>query len=362
MKKIATITYHNATNIGAVLQTYALQQAIKQLGADTKVINYTNEYIRRAYRPFFLQRRSITWIIKTLFVAPLRIMRNYRFRKFISDYIETTTAVRTDADFARLNDRYDMFFVGSDQVWNPKLTGGIDGRYFLDFVVDSRKKKSYAASFGFTELPDAYEEKFKKYFSTFSDVSTREPSGVKVVRSLNEKLNPVAVLDPVLLLPSEHWRKLAINPSPKYGKYLLVFCVNGITDATIRESRRIAELRGLKVVCLARRPQRIKGVKVVTNFAPREFLGYVKNAQYVVTDSFHATAFSIIFRKTFSVQGTIRHGEKNNRSLELMDKLGIKKRVLGKEFGDIDWDVVGERLDIERDDSFGFLEECINRS
>jgi len=361
MKKIATITFHNAINIGAVLQTYALQKTIRSMGHETEVIDYRNSHLQAAYSPFYLKHKTPIWIAKTVLVAPIRFIRNQRFVKFNRKFVKVSERIITDADFAKVNDTYDAFFVGSDQVWNPYLAGKVDGKYFLDFVTDSRKKKSYAASFGLAELPKEFEAEYKKYLSDFSDVSVREQSAVQIVRKLNASLNPVHVLDPVFLLNATEWNEMAISPSKKLGQYLLIFCVSDLTDDIVEYSTKFAKKNGLEPIYLARRPQRITGVKVVINFAPQEFLGYIQNAQHIVTDSFHAMSFSIMFNKEFSLKVTKQKGLKNNRPLELLERLDIHNRTLDDNIDAIDWKSVGEKLDIEKKKSFNFLKDSIEK-
>jgi hypothetical protein len=278
---------------------------------------------------------------------------------FVKHYLQVSKQVKTDQDFAQLSDAYDTFLVGSDQVWNPYHTGTLDSRYFLDFVTDPQKKKSYAASFGLTTLPEAFHPQYEQLLQSFGTISVREDSAVDILTALHVNVAAEVVLDPVFLLDASKWNTLALAPPKKSGDYLLLFCVNGVSEDVIAQSIYIAKQQGLQVIYLARRPQRIAGIKVVTRFAPREFLGYIKNAQYVVTDSFHATSFSIIFEKSFSLKVASQHGHVNNRSLELMQKLGIHSRLLAEESGDIDWTIVRQKLIVEKIHSLASLKKSI---
>lgn len=358
MKKIATLTFHNAINVGAVLQAYALQKTIEELGAESELIDYRNRYIENKYSILYTPSNNPISIIKTVLMIPVRIARANRFRKFIQENINTSRRIRSDSDFVQMNDEYDAFFVGSDQVWNPYHTGDVDGRFFLDFVKDAAKKKSYAASFGLTELPEKYNLKYKSLLDDFDEISVREQSASVIIKDMAKK-DASVVLDPVFLLDTSRWVGLLKRPQKISRKYLLIFCVNGLTKDMIQYSVDMAEKKSLDVVYLSSRPQRIRGVKVVTNFAPREFLGYIESADYIVTDSFHAMSFSIIFQKDFSLKVASQHGNKNNRSLELMDRLGIKNRILSEENGNIEWNDVYSKIAIEKEQSINFLKENI---
>lgn len=360
MKKVATITFHNAANVGAILQAYALQQSLKKMRVEAELIDYRNSYIENKYSPFSLPRNdtSVKGRIKVLLISPIRALRNQRFKKFIRENINTSSRASKESDFSKLNHTYDIFFVGSDQVWNPYHTGSVDGRFFLDFVTDPRKKKSYAASFGLTNLPLEYHEQYSSLLANFSDISVREQSATSIVKSLTGNQATV-VLDPVYLLDKQAWKDMSVRPKAKTGQYLLIFCVNGLTDELLQHSFTLAKAESLEIVYLASRPRRISGIKTVWNLAPKEFLGYIYNASHVVTDSFHAMSFSIIFHKDFSLQIASQHGHKNNRSLELMERIGIKGRIIGQDMATIDWLQVDKKLLAEKKRSLNYLERCL---
>lgn len=360
MKKVATITFHNAKNVGAVLQAYALQKSIERIGAKSEIIDYRNVHIDRAHAALRYPVASAAGMLKSVALFPFRAVKNYRFRVFSSRYMNVTRGPLSPSDMESIDDRYDVFIVGSDQVWGYSHTGGIDTRYFLDFVSDRKKRKSYAASFGFETIPAEYSDEYAKLLKRFSSLSLREPSAARQVREMTG-LGAQVSLDPVFLISSREWRAFAKLPGRvSRGGYVLVFAVNGVTDKIVAEAKRVAQSQGLKrVVCLSRVPRFIKGVTVVWDFHPRAFLGYISEAGYVITDSFHATAFSIIFKKDFVLSVASQHGNINNRSLELMGSLGLSDRVLGGANSAIDWTAVGGSVDKAYDSSLAYLESCI---
>lgn len=360
MKKIrtATITFHRALNVGAVLQAYALQHALMDLDVENEILDYRNAHFEKSNSVFFRSAPGIKGIVKMIIALPFRMVRKRRFEHFINQYLHLSQPLVYSSDFETVRDAYDVYYTGSDQVWSPYHAGKVDGRYFLDFVSQSSKRKSYAASFGLTHLPEVYSQRYSNLLSNFDTISVRESSAIEIVEELIGKTS-IVVLDPVYLVDESHWRSMASLPRRLPNEYLLLFCVNGLTDDLVQGSRRIAEEKSLKIVYLSNRPRRIRGIKVVSNFAPKEFLGYLLNAKYVVTDSFHAMSFSIIFEKDFSLKIASQHGNKNNRSLELMERLGITGRTLAKEEGVIDWVGVEAKLAQEKVDSLRYLKDSI---
>lgn len=358
MKKIATITFHNALNIGAALQAYALQQAIIKLGYETEIIDYRNTSLERHYSTWHASGTSITRFVKIMLSAPIKIAKRKRFSKFTQEHLKTSNQIITDAQFQRLNNVYDSFVVGSDQVWNPYHTKGLDPRYFLDFVTDSNKLKTYAVSFGMTDIPEQLTEEYKQLTSRFKSVLVREPSAINILESLGLS-GSKSVVDPVYLLNTEDWLPLIKKPLVIY-RYVLVFCVNGTTKNIADFAKKIAKNNNLKIIHLTSKPVPFKGMVNKTNIGPSEVLGYIYEADYVITDSFHAMSFSIIFNKDFFMEIASQHGNKNNRSLELMKKLGISERLIGNDNQSIDWTNVNKNIVRERQHSFDLLEESIS--
>lgn len=152
MKKVGILTFQQAVNYGAVLQMYALQKIVSELGYDVEIINYDSPKIAEGYNPFHYQN---IWKPKAFLSDVLncfsRIERNQKFNAFIQENMKLSSLISKDK-LVEIADYYDYYIVGSDQVWNPDITGD-DSTYFFDFVIRNEKKLSYAASFGVSQWP-----------------------------------------------------------------------------------------------------------------------------------------------------------------------------------------------------------------
>ena len=231
-KKVGIITLHRVVNYGSVLQTYALQEKVKELGHDVEIIDYYPErltligMLKRIknkgdkFKKSFLIRNTARVII-----FPSYLIRFHIFFSFLKKYIKMSSGTyKTHDEIRNTKFDYDVYCTGSDQVWNSGWNEQFDYPYYLDFVPDDKKKIAYAASFGKSKLNDDEIELTKKYLSRYNNISLRELSGVKIVENLKIK-NSVNVLDPTLLLNGEEWRKISSNKF-KNEDYILVYNLN----------------------------------------------------------------------------------------------------------------------------------------
>ncbi len=327
--KIKTITCHDVGNVGASLQAYALRAYLSTLGHDVRIIDYKpgfkskyhilfqvnnpkfdKPFIRFAYCAAKLPER-IKW---------LKSEKHKIFREFKQNYLPTTKlynsidALRADPPEA------DVYFAGSDQIWNPVLPNGKDPSFYLDFVPQGKIKASYAASFSVSELPETLTSEVKSRLSRFDYISVREKSALDILKSLGIT-NGVQVLDPVFLLSRAEWENLAENITFK-DKYILVYdfdrC-NKIKKAAIKLAAETdCKIYSIFETDYAHRCFSTKG--------PLEFISLVKNAEYIISNSFHASAFSIIFEKQFWVFN--REEDINTRMCDLTESLGIADRLV----------------------------------
>ena len=172
------ITFHRAVNYGAVLQTYALQEALRNLNIDSEVIDYRDNIIDNRFKFFY--DKSLKKLVKDFIYFPIFYRKNKKFEKFIEGNIVTTKKIIRNCDELNQLKEFDQYITGSDQVWNYRLTNW-DEAYFLDFVKDNKKKNSYAASFGMNEIPKKEQEKYKSLLSQFNHISVREENGIEII-------------------------------------------------------------------------------------------------------------------------------------------------------------------------------------
>lgn len=305
MKKVA-ITTIESMNFGNRLQNYALQEILKLEKCEVKTLHRN------------IKNTGVKPAVKTV-VQNMLQTKAAKFRQFDSliDYSDITV---TKDDYPHdLYKKFDCFIVGSDQVWNPHydfVAGKCD---FLAFAKDNQKI-SYAASFGVNEIPDERKKEFAENLKTFKAISVREKQGAKIVKDLTDR-EATVVLDPTLLLDENEWRMVEKKSRccPK-RQYVFVYALGDKND---RFKEKIKELREKYEIFDVRTIQK-NGKELPVG--PSEFLYLLRNAEIILTDSFHATVFSIIFHKrfiTFNRSGL----NMNSRVESLAELVGLTNRI-----------------------------------
>lgn len=360
MKKVGILTFQRAVNYGAVLQMYALQKKIQDYRCKAEIIDYNSEKISEGYRAFSIKKiihpRSF---ISSLVNYNKTNKRNHKFWKFKRNYMNFSLPVQRDK-LASIDDIYDCYIVGSDQIWNPDITGD-DASYFLDFVVNNKKKYSYAASFGVAKWPTTSKLPLQQLLSQFNRISVREKTGADIVKSmLPNKKNIFVNLDPVFLLEKSDWQSFVQINGTENASYLFVYTV-GVPQKVYAFAQKLAEEKNLKIVNLrytkSLRNKQTKIGKVIYDASPDEFVSYIANAACVVTNSFHATAFSVIFNKDIYVE--MPQGL-SSRIQDLFQLLNITNRTIGYPVDKLDWDKINKKLAKAREKSLQYLEEILS--
>ena len=319
--RIGIITFHRAINYGAVLQTYALQKYLNISNYDAEVIDYRCEHMENFYKTFTIKDKSVKQIIRGMLNFKNTYKKKREFYRFLDQNVRMSTEVYDKFNIDKANLRYDKFITGSDQVFNFACSN-FDKTYFLQFVKNCDNKLSYAASFGMKEIPDSYVKDYKSLLSTFSELSIRENAGQQIVKKLTGKDSELSV-DPVFLLTAEEWEKLA--KKPKLKNYILIYKLN-TSNLIFDFARKLSKLTGRKIVALnfdVVDQMKTPDIKGVYSASVEEFLGYIKYADYVVTNSFHGTAFSIIFHKEFYVEALQKDFKPNDRVESLLCLTGL---------------------------------------
>lgn len=347
-KKVGIITLHRVVNYGSVLQTYALQEKIKDLGYEVEIIDYFPERLTmlgmlkriknkgKKFKKSFIIRN-----IARLIILPSYIMRFNMFFSFLKKHIKMTDKVYTSHQELR-NEQFDfdIYCTGSDQVWNCGWNEQFDYPYYLDFAPDSNKKIAYAASFGKSKLDTDEIAETKKYLSRYDSISLRELSGVKIVEDLGIK-NSINVLDPTLLLNGNEWRKISSNKY-KNENYILVYNLNR-NKKIDNYAKNLSKKTDLKVKFLSYQLHEFyKNGKIYCNPDVEDFLALIDNAKYVVTDSFHATAFSINFNTQFII---VYPGRYSTRLQSILKILELENRVAKN---DNDLEIVEKNIDYDK--------------
>ena len=370
---IGLLTFHWADDYGALLQAFALKKYLKGLGEQVKVIPYAPVKLTGRYQwcPLYARiqdgtiryKRSRYGWKNNLSLGRKFFKRRKAMKTFRQQYL---TAERPERHAQELIlEKYSSVIVGSDQIWNPEIIVGLDDAYIGEIRGRGKcRLVAYAASFGGDSLPDVDAARFSKAVSkNFAAVSVRERCAVPFAAKMLKK-EVADALDPVLLLKREEWETIARRPSE--DNYILIYRTE-YNPNLVEYARRLADQyqkRLLQINTPANGETSL--VEFCGDTGPAEFVGYIQNAFCVVTNSFHGTAFSILFEKPFL---TFRHSSKNARMSDLLEKLGLTDRqrdgteMLRTEdmWAEIDWKAAHSRLEAERMRSGDFLCNGIKR-
>ena len=365
MKKIEIVTLHRVKNYGSVLQAYATQEYIKRLGYETEIIDYYPErqtklgMLKRIKdQNKYLRKSKMLRLIARLLILPSYKIRFNTFEKFLKKHLDVTP--NTYSTLEEINENLpigDIYLTGSDQVWNSGWNGGIDKVMFLDFKnIENKKKLSYAASFGKSSLEEWEKEQTKQLLEKYDNISLRETSGVKICEDLGIK-DTINVVDPTLLLSGEEWSKIASNKFEN-EEYILVYNLNR-NKKIDNYAKNLSKQKGLKIKYLSYQLHEFyKKGKMYCNPEVEDFLGLIKNAKYVISDSFHATAFSVNFNTEFVI---VYPGKYSTRLQSILKILGLENRVAKDENDmsvvdrNINFEKVNEKLIQEREKSINWL-------
>lgn len=360
LTSVGIITMHKSDNYGAVLQSYALVKAIEKVGAKAEIINYIPERFKTSVQFFYVHPRRYNSILKKYIIMaaslPIRALIYYRYNTFLKEYLPVGKNVYySEEDLETRIPKYDVYMSGSDQVWNPEFEGRIDSAFFLKFAPDTARKVAYAVSFGKGSLSDIEAAEVKKLLSRYDYISVREKSGKEIITNLG--FDAEYLLDPTFLLDGNEWRTFS-NKRLVKEKYVLVYQLNP-NPKLLEIANRIAKEHNLKVVKFSRDVVKKAGVDINMAFQrPEYFVSMIANADYIVTDSFHGTAFSINLHKKFTVVMPPKYSDRLN---SILTKLELESR-LADEMYDIepDYIAVEQILKAERKKSIMFLEKCIS--
>lgn len=343
MRKICILTFQRAINYGAVLQMYALQKVLSEHGYAVNVLDYYSEAVFSGYKPFDKNSfKSIKLCVSQIINYKYTKNRNRKFYKFIKENINLTETVRKN-ELKCLENQYDKFVVGSDQVWNPEITNH-DSTYFLDFVHDSGKKRSYAASLGISKWDTSSFLPLKQLVESFSVLSVRETTARNIIKSVVEDKKINIDLDPVFLLQREVWERFRVKKKCNKA-YILVYTV-GTPLKVYEYAKKLADKENLEIINIrykmALRNRLFDIGHTIYDASPEDFVSLIANSKYVVTNSFHATAFSIIFNKEMFIELPQGLG---SRIEDLLCSLGITGRYIDDEkINNIEWAVVNSKL------------------
>ena len=327
MKKIGIITFHNAHNYGACLQAYALQQYLKSMGNDVKIIDYDSE-IKKHYNliiPVF-RKNIVKYIMQLIYNIRYYKTRKRRydvFQTFISQYLELSNQhYKTERQLKKNFPLYDYYICGSDQIWNIDLVGKLSDIFTLNFGSSNIKKISYAASIGESKFTLNEKILYQRKLSHLDKISVREPEAQILLKKILKR-NISLVVDPVFLLEKKEWIKFTKNSIFIKEKYILVYSVTKSKNL-IQIVNYISNITGYGVITFENEKFDNK-IKAVNDASPLKFVQLIQKAEIIVSNSFHALAFALIFQKKFWI---IPHNQTNSRIDNLLDLTNNKDRLI----------------------------------
>lgn len=371
--KIGIMTFYDSYNYGAVLQAWALQQALLGFNAPSEIIAFERKKLSKGQSekpPPLPLHRKIIRKYQSLRTRSSIELRNRRFDEFRSSFLALSTKRYVTADeLWSCPPSYDAFICGSDQIWNP-LHSDFVRLFMLEFAPSSKPRIAYAPSFGIEKMPDCDErDAMSKALSRFDYLSVRERSGVRIVEELCGR-KATRVLDPTLLLNADFWSPICDNTDIPSGPYILLYALSPCSPEILKfiESIRRREKCQVVVVphCKHNYDNRYKKAFAA---GPREFLALVKNAKAVITNSFHGTAFSVLFAKPFcSFVGDVPDARrKSSRITDFLKILNLSDRFADPQKAnsmslplDVDLAPAQAILDSEREGSLAYLRQALS--
>lgn len=378
LRTICIITLHTVPNYGSCLQSYATQQVFESLGWNARLVNYCRKVnqplyrLNAAFEKGRAQRLGLVWhllpgTMKRCASKGYELLRKRNeapFLRFRNDYLNETALYLDEKQITACPPIADAYCTGSDQVWNSIWNEGFEAPLYLTWAPAGKPRIAFAASIGREELDEWEKPLMVDALKKYKAISMREISGVKLLKGLGLE-NVELVLDPTLMLLKRDWEKIATYPSVPKDGYILSYQLNQ-SDDFINYTQWLGQRYGLPVVKVCYRQEHCQA-GAINLVAPEvtDFLGVFLKASYVVTDSFHATAFSLNLKKPFV---SIAPNRFSTRIKSILELTGTEERLLS-EFSDlelmnrsIDFDLVANRLDEAREGTIGFLRQALGRT
>lgn len=359
--KVGIITIVDNDNYGNRLQNYAVQKVLKNLNVDSETINYEvslNKNMNSIIYLLKLLKRKIgklkRYIKNNNKKLELSKKRKNNFIKFGENIkIKNRPLLLINK---KINNKYDYFLVGSDQIWNPNF-GRIGDVEFLTFA-DKNKRIAYVPSFGVENIAEQYNHFCGEALKNFKAVSVREEAGKKIVKNLTDREDIEVLVDPTMTLSKEEWIQLAKRPDClKTDNFIFCYFLGNISNERMRYIEKITNYEDIKIINILDKNSEFYAM------GPSEFIYLINNAKLICTDSFHACIFSILLRKEFIIFDRDDKLESMNSRIDtLLNKFNLESRKyenIQKGLNKIDYSGTEDILEIERQKSYDFLKKAM---
>ena len=385
MKKVGICACYNSRNYGSMLQAYATQVVINSMGFESEYIVYKKKknlkylinQIPRLFNANLMQDKMLHFtkrfkLIGHPDIQKRLLLRELAFQKFKSQYYKSFSPEYYGyEELSNSAKNYDTVLVGSDQLWTP---GGLSTNFYnLMFVPDNINKVSYATSFGVDKIPKHQYKKTKEYLSRINYLSVREKKGAELINNI-ANLNAKVVADPTMLLTKEEWNNTMPNKDLVRGSYIFCYFLGDNVNHR-KVSLELKQKTGLKIVSIPFLDTYVKGDESfgdeqLYDIGPDGFVSLIRNADYILTDSFHGTVFSLLFEKKFVIFNRYSEDSSNSRNSRidsLCSLLGIEGRrysgdIYSTALSDIDYSMVHGKLSELRDKSKEFLKNALENN
>lgn len=373
--KIGIITFWKTQeNYGQMLQAFAMQRFLEKLGHEPYLIRYHGE----VDNPLMYSPKTITQKLKGVLKNPLKVFyyllnkvnerknrslianHNRRFDQFREKYIRVSSNEYHSLKDLRSNPPLsDAYLCGSDMIWNEP---GCKRVHVLDFGTKEQLKIAYAPSFASANVSDDYVRVISPYLKKFNFIGTREKSGVEICKKAGYD-DAKWVPDPTLLLDYNDYKEITVAPQ-NANKFIFVYLLGHSTNVSLTAIYNFAEQEGLEVIYVASQNRFDNYTK--THASVEEWLGYLQNAEYVYTNSFHCCVLSIISNRHFLFMPLKGNSEKaNERIISLLESVDLQNRIFEKEVRFvkdlIDWSIVNEKLRIQKNETLELFKKSIEK-
>ena len=388
MKKVGIVSCYFKYNYGSMLQAFATQQVLDDLGIENETINIEQniDFAKGKQKYYKSQILNFSFIKSKLGMVKLVIdkkinkklksniaIRNKKYEEFKKNFNITKPYIKYE-EMTEQCKNYSSVLVGSDQLWLP--VNVVADYYTLNWVPDNVNKISYSTSFGVSSIPKKYDEKYKKFLNRINYLSTREESGCKIIENITKRKAEL-VCDPTILLSKEEWMRIQEERPIITGDYILCYYL-GKNIEHRKFAERLKKKTGCKIVSLNHCDEYVKYSDkyadiIPYDIGPKEFLNLIRNAKYVCTDSFHGTVFSLINNVEFFTFERYKNKNSktstNSRIYSLLGLMDLQKRLLkGDEDVDeilkekIDFSKIENKLKTFREESKDYLKKALNNS
>lgn len=365
--KIGILTFHRATNYGAILQAYGLVSYLKKHGHEVQVIDYKPTGMGLLYAPInvptlFRKLKRIALNVYILPSLPARAKKRKMFWRYTESHLPLTNKVYKEEDLPSL----DAIFVGSDQVWSSKFTGGVDKFYWGQFDKNGAKLLSYAGSAAEDMDGSFYNTHNVELLKSFDAISVREDELKEYLQRELPQKQVFKVLDPTLLAGKDVFEELVKTEKDADEPYILIYQVIRDKDKVIQQYAKIISEKLGCAIYEIKKSQLYITCSGETNaipglINPSKFVHFFKNAKYVITTSFHGTAFSLLFNRPFSVVSV--SAEVDSRAKDILQQLNLDERMITLPHDsfsmELDWDSINARLEEKRRPSELFIENSL---